>query len=70
MIISEIRYNQVIQKLRFDAEFYLPEYFEAEEVVKRFPNSKTIGELITSITNGVDIRKFVPIGVPYLQSVI
>jgi restriction endonuclease S subunit len=30
MIISEIRYNQAIERLRFDAEFYLPEYLELE----------------------------------------
>ena len=67
MIISEIRYKQAIERLRFDAEFYLPAYLEAEEVVKRFTTTKTIGELITSITNGVDIREFVPTGIPYLR---
>jgi restriction endonuclease S subunit len=30
MIISEIRYNQVIEKLRFDAEFYKPEFLSIE----------------------------------------
>jgi restriction endonuclease S subunit len=30
MIISEIRYNQVIEKLRFNAEFYKPEFLSIE----------------------------------------
>jgi|YelNatPaOPRAMG01_1025707.scaffolds.fasta_scaffold80674_2 hypothetical protein len=67
MIISEIRYNQAIERLRFDAEFYRPEYLEAEASVNRFPNVKTVGELITTITNGIDIREFVPAGIPYLR---
>ena len=67
MIISEIRYNQAIERLRFDAEFYKPEYLEAEEVVKRFPNIKTVGEIAESIVNGVEIREYVPEGIPYLR---
>ncbi len=67
MIISEIKYNQVVEKLRFDAEFYKPEYLEAEEIVKKFPHTKPLGELTTSIINGVDIREFVPIGISYLR---
>lgn len=67
MIVSEIKYNQAIQRLRFDAEFYKPEYLEAEEVVKKSSNVKTLGELIISITNGIDIREFVPKGIPYLR---
>jgi type I restriction enzyme S subunit len=67
MIISEIRYNQAMERLRFDAEFYLPEYLEAEEVVKNFPTTKTVGELAKSIVNGVEIREYVPEGIPYLR---
>lgn len=67
MIISEIKYNQAVERLRFDAEFYKPEYLEAEEIVKSFPNVRTFGELILSITNGIDIREFVPTGIPYLR---
>jgi len=39
MIISEIKYNQVIERLRFDAEFYKPEFLESETMLKR---SKTV----------------------------
>ncbi len=67
MIISEIRYNQAIEKLRFDAEFYKPEYFEVEEVVKKSLNAKTLGELADSIVNGVEIREYVSEGIPYLR---
>jgi len=67
MIISEIRYNQAIERLRFDAEFYKPEFLASEGVIKRIPNVKTLGELITSITNGVDIREFMVSGIPYLR---
>jgi len=67
MIISEIRYNQAIERLRFDAEFYKPEYLEAEEIIKRVPNTKRIFEILISITNGVDIREFWPTGIPYLR---
>jgi len=67
MIISEIRYNQAIERLRFDAEFYKPEFLAAEETVKKFSKTKTLGEIIISITNGIDIREFVPEGLPYLR---
>ena len=67
MIISEIRYNQAIERLRFDAEFYKPEYLATEEYVKKFSKTKTLGEIIISITNGIDIREFVPEGLPYLR---
>lgn len=67
MIISEIRYKQAIERLRFDAEFYLPEYIEAEERIKKVPSIKLLGELITSITNGVDIREFITTGISYLR---
>jgi restriction endonuclease S subunit len=67
MIVSEIRYNQAIERLRFDAEFYRPEYLATEEYVKKFSKTKTLGEIIISITNGIDIREFVPEGLPYLR---
>jgi len=67
MIISEIRYNEVIDRLRFDAEFYKPEYLKAEEVVKKIPHTKPLGELTTSIINGIDIREFMTTGIPYLR---
>lgn len=67
MILSEVKYSQVMEKLRFDAEFYKPEYLKVEELVKKSTNIKTLGELVTSIINGVDIREFVPEGIPYLR---
>lgn len=51
--------------MRFDAQFYKPGYLEAEELLKIGSNIKTVGEVITSITNGVDLREFVPEGIPY-----
>lgn len=39
MIISEVRYNQVIERLRFDAEHYKPEFLESETMLKK---SKTV----------------------------
>jgi restriction endonuclease S subunit len=35
MIISEIRYNQAIERLRFDAEHYQPEFLKLEGLLKR-----------------------------------
>ena len=35
MIISEIRYDQAIERLRFDAEHYQPDFLENEKVLKR-----------------------------------
>ena len=67
MIISEIRYNQVFERLRFDAEFYKPEYVAAEEVVKRLASTRMVGDLAESIVNGVEIREYVPEGIPYLR---
>ena len=32
MIISEIRYSQVVERLRFDADYYLPEYLEIDNL--------------------------------------
>jgi len=45
MIVSEIRYNQVIEKLRFDAEFYKPEYLEAEENLNKV-KSTYLGRIV------------------------
>lgn len=39
MIISEVRYNQVIERLRFDAEHFQPEFLESETMLKK---SKTV----------------------------
>lgn len=35
MIISEIRYDQAIERLRFDAEHYQPDFLENEKILKR-----------------------------------
>jgi restriction endonuclease S subunit len=67
MIVSEITYNQAIERLRFDAEFYKPEYLEAEEMVKKIHKIKTIGNLAESIVNGVEIREYFSEGIPYLR---
>lgn len=67
MIISEVRYNQAIERLRFDAEFYLltPEYCD-EKLLKK---SVTIGDLLLKIVRdpmgyGYD---YVQKGIPYYR---
>ncbi len=35
MAISKIKYTQIIEKLRFDAEYYQPEFLNTEEVLKK-----------------------------------
>lgn len=35
MIISEIRYNQAIERLRFDADYFLPEYLKIDNLLNR-----------------------------------
>jgi len=35
MIVSEIRYNQAIERLRFDAEHYQPEFLKLEGLLKK-----------------------------------
>ncbi|MGQ9817498.1 MAG: restriction endonuclease subunit S [bacterium] len=45
MIISEIRYNQAIERLRFDAEFYKPEFLKTESNLKK-TNSIPLNEIV------------------------
>jgi hypothetical protein len=35
MIISEIRYDQVTERLRFDAEHYQPDFLENEKILRK-----------------------------------
>ena len=35
MIISKIKYTQLVEKLRFDAEYYKPNYLQVEESLKK-----------------------------------
>lgn len=35
MIVSEITYNQAIERLRFDAEYYKPEFLKSESMLKK-----------------------------------
>lgn len=44
MIVSEIRYNQVTERLRFDAEFYKPEFLKTESILKKI-NTMPLNEV-------------------------
>ncbi len=39
MAISKIKYTQIIEKLRFDAEYYQPEFLSTEEILKKAKSS-------------------------------
>jgi type I restriction enzyme S subunit len=57
MIISEIRYNQAIKRLRFDAEFYNPFKLESMRTLNAI-TSNTIGEKFNSIRDVFDPNKY------------
>jgi restriction endonuclease S subunit len=57
MIISEIRYNQAIQRLRLDAEFYLPSKLESIRTLNAITNH-TIGEYFDSIGDMFNPNKY------------
>lgn len=67
MIEFTVNYNRLIEKLRFDVDFYKPEFSELEEVIKKTLDIKPFKHYIVSITNGVDVREFVSSGIPYLR---
>ena len=54
MIISEIRYSQVVERLRFDADYYLPEYLEIDNLLDNF-NCVRFEEVIKSINAGKNL---------------
>jgi len=51
MIISEIKYNQAIERLRFDADFYKPKYIETDKII-RLHYCKPLPELAKQIVCG------------------
>jgi type I restriction enzyme, S subunit len=52
---------------RLDAKFYQSIYIDIERYIVTHPEGhKTIGELVSSISNGVEYRDFVADGIPYL----
>lgn len=54
MIISEIRYKQVIERLRFDADYFLPEYLRIDKLLSRFICVK-FEEIIKNINAGKNL---------------
>ena len=48
MIISEIRYDQYEEAKRLDAEYYLPEYIEVENLLKNLRLKLTLLEEVTN----------------------
>jgi len=56
MIVSEIRYNQVIERLRFDADYFLPEYLQIDNLLNRFDCVK-FEEIIKDINAGKNISQ-------------
>ena len=65
MIQSTVTYSQIEDRL--DAEYYKPEYLSAERVAVKFGNYKLLGELVSKIVNGAEIRVYYDEGVPYLR---
>lgn len=54
MIVSEIRYNQVIERLRFDADYFLPEYLKVDNLLNRI-NCVKFEKIIKSINAGKNL---------------
>jgi hypothetical protein len=70
MIISEIRFNQVIERLRFDAEFYKPEYLELEKKLSQI-GYVFLGDLLADINRNPMAYGFTYIkeGIPLIRGV-
>ena len=68
MIVSEIRYNEVSD--RIDAEFYLPEYLKTEKLVTKFESFRALKELSNSIQYGTTPEGafFPKEGIPFIRS--
>jgi len=64
--VLSIPYSKLEERL--DAEYYRPEYLEIERTLDRCSlKKKTIGQLEETMINGVEIRNYVPSGIPYLR---
>ncbi len=52
MILSEIRYSQAIERLRFDAEYYQPEFLKTGAIL-----IKTRSEPLNEVTKFSKLRR-------------
>lgn len=52
MIVSKIRYNQAIERLRCDADYLLPEYLQIDNLLCRFNYVK-----FEEIIKNINVRK-------------
>lgn len=65
-IVSIIPYSHLEERL--DAEFYRQDYLEIERILDKCTlEKKTIGQLEEKMINGIEIRNYVPSGIPYLR---
>lgn len=65
-IVSSITYSKLEERL--DAEYYRPEYLQIERTLDCCGlKKKTIRQLEETMINGVEIRDYVPSGIPYLR---
>jgi len=66
-VYSFIQKSQLEGALRLDAEYYQPEYLEIISKIKS-QKSKFLGDLVSNIINGDEIREYVnDDGLPYLR---
>lgn len=54
MIVSEVRYNQVLERLRFDAGYYSSEYLQIDKLLNRFACVR-FEEIIKDINAGKNL---------------
>ena len=67
-LFYERPYAEVQTAARFDAEYFQPAHEAVIDCCRDYSNGwATIGDLMTSIVNGVECREFVDHGVPYLR---
>lgn len=66
MSTSIITHRSFKRDMRFDAEYYRPEYLEIEEKLGKL-KSTVLKNLIDKLTNGVEVRDFVEHGIPYIR---
>ena len=63
---STIYFNEIED--RIDAPFYQKQYLEpVRKLKKKGISIGNLGDYIKSTSNGIEIRKYVPYGTPYLR---
>jgi len=66
MPTSIVTYQDFREYMRFDAEYYHEKYLEVENTLERIKSTQLV-KIIDMLTNGVEVRDFVKLGIPYIR---